>query len=108
MFEFSSVLGGPGGRRMERTQMKGEPRKIRRAVSSFMIRLYLLWLYFTHRCDCSQWNENFFVLTDSRSKGEAVTPIVTRAWVIASGPSSAARGRFFHNGCPSHKKRKKR
>lgn len=51
-------------------------------------------------------NENLFVITDSRSKEEAATPIVTRAWVIASGPSSAMRGRFFHNRChPSHKKK---
>lgn len=51
-------------------------------------------------------NENLFVITDSRSKEEAATPIVTRAWAIASGPSSAMRGRFFHKRChPSHKKK---
>lgn len=63
---------------------------------------------FTHRCVCSQRNENCFVITDSRSRGEAATPIVTRVWVIASGPSSAMRGRFFPQRLSFTKKKKKK
>lgn len=57
-------------------------------------------------CVCSQCNENCFVITDSRSRGEAATPTVTRVWVIASGPSSAMRGRFFSATVVHHKKQK--
>lgn len=35
-----------------------------------------------------------FIISDSRSKGEAATPPVTRVWGTAFGPSSAERGRF--------------
>ncbi|CAG13164.1 unnamed protein product, partial [Tetraodon nigroviridis] len=48
------------------------------------------------------------VKRDSRSKGEAVTLIVTRAWVIASGPSSATRGRFFPQRLFITQKKKKK
>lgn len=39
-----------------------------------------------------EFNEKY-VVAGSRSRGDPVTPTATRAWVIASGPSSAMRGR---------------
>ena len=44
-----------------------------------------------------------FVLADSRSKGETAILTATRAWVIASGPSSAMRGRFSATLVTNHR-----
>lgn len=103
MFKFSSVLGGPGGRRMGK-KTPDERRDEENKEGSELIYdkiIFVVNVFYTQVC-----NYNISVITDSRSKEEAVTPIVTRAWVIASAPSSAMRGRFFHNGVHHTKKEK--